>query len=102
MEQFVQFTVDKKTAQNSGRAPGDAVGPALDAQLLLDEHKDVAQANEVCSFSAVGSAVDTGELFGKHALDDENGVSGGPDVARVGRHEGHHGNDLGKVCSRGV
>lgn len=64
VRQLIQLPVNEKAAEDSGRAPGDSVGPALDTQLLFDKDKNVAQTNKVVSFSAVRTTVNTGKFLG--------------------------------------
>lgn len=62
--QLVQLPVNEKATEDSGRTPGDSVGPALDTQLLFDKDKNVAQTNKVVSLSAVRTTVNIGKFLG--------------------------------------
>ncbi|EEQ36455.1 hypothetical protein CLUG_00579 [Clavispora lusitaniae ATCC 42720] len=87
----VQSAVHQKAAQNARRRPRNAVGPALDARALFNEHENVAQANEQVPFAVERPARDGGDFFIERRLDHKQRIFGGADKAYVGRSERRHG-----------
>lgn len=73
---LVELAVDEEVGERARRAPRQAVGPPLDARLLLVKDEDGARDDVLALLELLEAAGDLGEEAALAALEDEEGVEG--------------------------
>lgn len=75
-ERLLKLSVDEKVAKDAARAPGDAIGPALDARRVLFIDEDVSTLDKILTFAIVWSARHMVELTRESCLEEDEGING--------------------------
>lgn len=94
-ERLLQLAVDEEVAEDAAGAPGDAVGPALDARGMLFVDEDVSAGNEVLAFAVMGAARNVRDAALQTGLKEDGRIHGGGYMAIEGRRERCYGSRHG-------
>ena len=73
---LLSLAIEEEVAQDATGAPEEAVGPALDAALVLVEDEDGAGGDHL-ALAVDEAACDAGDEAAAGGLEDEEGVEGG-------------------------
>lgn len=96
-ERLLQLAVDEEVAEDAAGAPGDAVGPALDARGMLFVDEDVSAGNEVLAFAVMGAARNVRDAALQASLKEDGRIHGGGYMAIEGRRERCYGSRHGDL-----
>lgn len=94
-KRLFELAVDEEVAKDAAGAPGDAVGPPLDARRMLFVDEDISAGNQVLAFAVMGAARNVRDAALQASFKEDGRIHSGGYMANEGRRERCHGSRHG-------